>query len=43
MGCYSGIRAIDLTRCASEDGGPLRGGWIERIPHRELRRTNHAL
>jgi len=26
IGCYSGIRAMDPSRCASEDAGPLRGG-----------------
>jgi len=43
VGYYSGIRAMDPTRCASEDAGPLRGGLDEGIPHRELKRTNHAL
>jgi len=29
VGCYSGIRVMDSTRCASEDAVPLRGGWMK--------------
>ena len=29
VGCYNGIKAMDPTRCASEDAGPLRGGRMK--------------
>ena len=42
VGCYNGIRAMNPSRCASKTLGPERGK-DEGIPHRELRRTSHAL